>query len=387
MKKYLKTTIQGLMIALILTACGTELQQEAAGQSLSVSCEEVSEPGEAETEEDAMPEDGLAVFDRLMEEGQESIFPEEAECLLEYASDVENRETWLGEWRRTNVERGCGALLQIEEKEEGGCYARVEAAYYSHNGGAGGKLYFLDAAKAFLNVNIDGGWGEQSGERAVLLLTMGDDTVTIKCLGPEYGCGAGVTLRGIYVRGEPVYTNENVLAESFTEEEQERIKAFLEEQGYSYEEEFVFPVEEGAGIIRWITGEFPEGKQTAGKLWEWYIPTVGNERFTLFLSEEGYCYWYKWGTGYLTDDPERADRMQGPKTGSKDEDGLFPEITGGWAITELSGCAVKADCNLQESAAGPFRIELQGGMGGGSGIPAWTTGGEAWLSIKKSVQS
>lgn len=331
-EKYGKITVQGLILALILSACGSTPQQEAEYQSFSVCFPgENSEPEEEETEarrESPAPEDGLAVFDRLMEAGQSDISPEEADCLMEYAADVENQEAWLGEWRRTGVARSCGALLQIEEKEESGYYARVEACYYSHNGGADGRLYFLDAERAFLNVNIDGGWGEEKEERAVLLMTMGEDTVTIKCLGPEYGCGLGVTLRGTYVRGEAVYTNENILAESFTEEEQERVKALLEAEGYSYEEEFVFPVEYGAGSVRQITGEFPEGKQTEGKLCDWYIPTVGNTRFTLFLSEEGYCYWYNWGTGYLTDDPERRDRMQGPHTGSGEDEGLFPKVTG-----------------------------------------------------------
>lgn len=330
MEKYLEIIIRGLAIALFLAASGMEgflwdsAEQTDGAKSAAL---------ESSREEKEL-EDAVTVFERLLAENAGSISSYEVDCLRAGAVEAENQDAWLGEWSRTYVERGCGACMQVSETEEGGCHVMLEAAYYSHNGGASGELCFLDAERAFVPV-----WEEEwdwTGECAILLLSMENDILTVRSLGADYGCGVGVTLGGTYTQGEAVYTNENVLSETFTEEEQKRIRVFLEGMGYSYEEEFVFPVEYGYGDTYRIIGEFADGEQVAGEWYEWNFPTMGSENFTLFLSDDGYSYWYKWGTGYLTDDPERGEAMQGPKTGRREDEVFFPVITGG-EMTEEPG--------------------------------------------------
>lgn len=306
MGKYIKILAGMLACLLFLTACGGREEQEErnrlpqayAGASV----------GEAPGRGTEPEEDAVTVFDRLLEKDLYYITEYELNCLKAGALEQpDNWNEWQGEWARTGVVRSCSSYMTLEQTEAEGYYADIFSMYYSHNGSAKGELLFLDDKRAFFEVP-DGEMTEDDPPQVVLLKQQ-DGLVTLVNLGPEYGCGVGVTVEGTYTKGMPEYTNANAMTENFTEAEQERIRTFLETMGVSYAQSFVDVVEYGSGESVWVTAEFEDGTAVTGKRYNGNYPTIGNLSLTLFLAENGYIYWHQPDTGYLTDDPERTDLM------------------------------------------------------------------------------
>lgn len=295
------------------------------------------------------PEDAVTVFDRLAEKDIDYMY-----CITEYELDClkagaskkpENWEEWKGEWARTGVVRSCSSYMTLEQSEPEGYFADVFSIYYSHNGSAGGELFFLDEKRAFFAVQ-DGEMSEDDPLQVVLLRQQGG-LLTVVNLGPEYGCGIGVTVEGTYTKGTPEYTNANAMAENFTEEEQERIREFLETRDVSCEESFADVVEYGCGESVWVTAEFKDGTTVTGKRYEGSYPTIGNLNLMLLLAENGYIYWHQPATGYLTNDPERVGLMTEDSrdiySRLTEEGDYFPEVKTGRVTRKAGGCTVTAD--------------------------------------------
>lgn len=311
----------------------------------------------AARQQECEPENAAAVFDRLMENELYYIKKCEFDCLMAGTSEQpENWNEWQGEWARTGVVRSCSSHMTLERQKSEGYFADIFSFYYNHNGVAMGELLFLDDTRAFF-VAFDGEMTEDHPSQ-VVLLKLQDGLVTVVNLGPEYGCGAAVTVEGTYTKGAPDYTNANAMAENFTEEEQERIKEFLESMDVSYEESFADVVEYGCGESVWVTAEFEDGTIVTGKRYAGNYPTLGHLNLTLFLAENGYIYWYQFDTGYLTDDPERAGMMPEDSRDiysrlAEEEDDFpnyFPKVKTGRVTRKVDGCTVTADFPFADEA-------------------------------------
>ncbi|MDE6640797.1 MAG: hypothetical protein K2K63_09750 [Acetatifactor sp.] len=374
MGRYMKALAGILVCMLFLTACGGGEEQEEGNRPLqedikmaerespeeSVSSEESESPDESDEpiesiapEEDEasenstdMRDDAAAVFDRLLEKGLYYITEYELDCLKEGASvQPVNWDEWQGQWARTGVVRSCSSYMTLAQTESEGHYADILSFYYNHNGSTKGELLFLDDTRAFF-VAFDGEMTEDDPPQ-VVLLKLQDGLLTVVNFGPEYGCGIGVTVEGTYTKGTPEYTNANAMAENFTEEEQERIREFLETMGASYEESFADAVKYGCGESVWVTAEFKDGTTVTGKRYAGYYPTIGNLDLILFLAENGYTYWHQPGTGYLTDDPERAGLMTEDSRNIysrlAEEGDYFPKTKTGRVTRKAGECTVTAD--------------------------------------------
>lgn len=300
----------------------------------------------AAKQQECEPEDAVVVFDRLMEKDLYNIKEYELDCLMAGVSEQpENWSEWQGEWARTGVVRSCSSYMTLERQKSEGYYADILSFYYNHNGSANGELLFLDDTRAFFVV-FDGEMTEDDPLQVVLFKQQ-DGLVTVVNLGPEYGCGVGVTVEGTYTRGTPEYTNANAMEENFTEEEQKRIREFLETMGASYEASFADVVKYGCGESVWVTAEFEDGTIVTGKRYAGNYPTLGHLNLMLFLAENGYTYWHQPDTGYLTDDPERAGLMTEDSRNIysrlTEEGDYFPGAKTGRVTRKAGACTVTAD--------------------------------------------
>lgn len=200
----------------------------------------------------------------------------------EMVSTQEAKKFSQGEWHRSNVATSLGATLVIKEVDEEGFDFELICMYYSHSGEVRDRAYFESDGKAVCQVAE--GHGDQ---RETLTFELQDGVILVTASdGSRYlPFGANVTADGEYVKGEPAYTNADILSETFTRDELEIIKKTIDDEEI-YEEYFKFPVEYG---IVTVQNCLVEGK-TSARLIDVYVPTMGGYDFVMLMTEDGEVY-------------------------------------------------------------------------------------------------
>lgn len=193
---------------------------------------------------------------------------------------------FTGEWNRTNEVRGFDGLVSISGQDEEGFDFSGEFYYYSHSGVMEGRAYFVTDNLAVYQYENE--FGDAENEEEFVAFVMTDDVMKIRTTGSswELGFGMNVFADGEYTLGEPIYTNANILTETFSKEELAQIEQMLGAEWY--EDYFVFTVEYGA-----ITASdcVVNGEQK-GVYYEAFLPTMGGYEFSMLISEDGSIYFY-----------------------------------------------------------------------------------------------
>ncbi|MGN0330994.1 MAG: hypothetical protein ACI4D5_07085 [Kineothrix sp.] len=292
--KGIQRLTRGLLVSLplILAACGTKggggnenstkepVEQEAVGEWQETAVEEgENSPGYPEPETEAETETEKTVF------GSEDGRLEEFAGLYSQRRPVDGAESFEGIWNRTDIPSSLYGRIEITGQDEEGFDFTGEFYYYSHMGIAEGRAYFVAEDTALYEYEQEFAQEGESPWQYILFEKRSEELhVLASAYSAELGFGMGVSADGEYIREEPVYTNEAVLEENFTEEELESIRQMLGQD--FYQEYFVWTVQNG--ILSAWSCTLEEGGE--GVYYEAFVPTMGGYGFELLKCEDGRLY-------------------------------------------------------------------------------------------------
>lgn len=293
--------LASLLVLLCLSACQNVTEsaepQEVVQQQLSE--EEPTAPeGLPEAEEPTLTEEPIQA-----EESEQPITEETAQPMnlsdydLQYGQQeefikiysqiqpVEQAESFEGTWQRTEVANSLSAELTITEQTEEGFMFVGDFYYYSHSGYMEGNANFVAPNVAVYEHVNDWGWEEEEITSEYLVFEKTEEGMKLyaSSSSADLGFGMNVFADGVYVQGEPVYTNATVLNDNFTLEEQEKMAILL---GMDYEDYFKLPVE--MGILTSTPATLADGSNAT--YYEAFIPTMGGFGFGMLICENGDIY-------------------------------------------------------------------------------------------------
>lgn len=187
-----------------------------------------------------------------------------------------------GVWNRTNIHRSFPGEMTITSVDEKGFDFDIECGYYSHSGVLSSRAEFVSEGKAVCE--IEEYYGD---EQPVIEFEFDKDILKINTVKGHTSLpfGMNVTMDGEYIMGEPEYTNANIIAETFSDEELEAIKKAINDDSV-YEEYFVFPMEFGNVVIE----DCAVKNRGAARIIAAAVPTIAGYDFTMLITEKQEVY-------------------------------------------------------------------------------------------------
>ena len=218
-----------------------------------------------------------------------------AETTLEETTTVTTTETTLsltsyeGEWHRTNIHSGLEGTITISKMDDKGFYFSGDFQRFGNTGTITDfRADFISENKAEYRNGTEG--DSESAVAVIFTLDNGEVTVDVDGDFNGLGLGMGVTIDGTYTKDEPVYTNANIVAETFSEEE---LKALKELLGDKYEEPFLNDTEAGSLTVSQTT----LADKSKGRLINVFVPGLADFMgYDLIITDDGKIY-YKHVTG------------------------------------------------------------------------------------------
>ena len=217
------------------------------------------------------------------------------EALYKEIKKIDNAKDFEGEWNATNCRTSVTASFSITDQNEYGFSFYGECYYYTHDGEISGKAYWVSDSMAIccqddLDDTMSDGY---------MIFVLDGDHMYVRS---DYGLGLmgmNVSPDHDYTRGEPVYINDNIAAETYTEDELSAIKELIGSDQY----DFPFWYGTTDGCVTSSAKELYDG--TECKYIECTIPTTA-ESYTAIITEDGriYIMIYSYDTKSLyTNDP------------------------------------------------------------------------------------
>lgn len=214
----------------------------------------------------SLPASGTGEVSPIAGEYMNSGTPEKAETLYKMRSEIKSIPEIEGTWQRTNVPVSYSASIDISSVSAEGFDIVVNAYYYSHYGLLEGHAAWIDAGTAVCRFDL-------YDNVQYIVFLWDNSSLRVKATGAsfEMGFGANVTMDGEYTRNEPVYTNANILHDTFTDEQ----LCFLNEKLPAEQYEcFVFTTENGLVDI---------SEENSVKTISAWVPTMAEYRYTLLI--------------------------------------------------------------------------------------------------------
>lgn len=196
---------------------------------------------------------------------------------------IDKADDFEGEFHRTDVDTSYAANLKISGQDNTGFDFELECTYYTHYCFLEGKAEFAAKNVAIFEYMDESG-DEIQHQYVVFERTNEGINVIASCDSFHLGFGENVGAEGLYVQGEPEYTNANILNETFTSDEQEELNSML---GELYKICFKEVVE--SGLISVCDCELTDGTQAV--FYEAFVPTMGGYGFELLITENDDIYY------------------------------------------------------------------------------------------------
>ena len=283
-----KNILFAALVMMVLSACGKneitgdpvstgELDSEQT-QSVYLSESDSNPESEASKEatnekSDDSPDQGViaSLIDSIETYGDKEPY----EKLYLMSTECDNIPDVNGTWNRTNIHGSLSGEIVISDVNPSGFIFTADETYYSHMGCMEGEAKFVTdqcaVAKYEDTLNDD-------EEYIVFLFENQEMTVFATGASADLGFGANVSMDGDYTQGEPLYTNANILNETFSEEELSVLQTNIPEE--YYEEFFLFSTT--FGVVDDITSD--NGDRTI----EAFVPTMGYGYSLTITSEKDY---------------------------------------------------------------------------------------------------
>ncbi len=179
------------------------------------------------------------------------------------------------QWNRTDVHSSHSAVLDVKAVDNTGFVFKLDAYYYYHTGNVEGKAYFVSENCAVFRLEeMELPLPEEEYEYIVFVLENDEVTVYASASSAELGLGMNVYVYGSYIDGEPIYTNAEILEETYTDAQ----LAFLRDNlPTDYYDKLIFATEFG-GVG--VTDE--DGKRVVSVT----VPTAGQYGYVVNIVDE-----------------------------------------------------------------------------------------------------
>lgn len=214
-KRFKKTFVLLMILALFCSACSAEKNNEADSQEIS---SQVSD-------HTGLSENDITVSEGTVSEGT--------------ISGDGTGNHYEGEWYRTDVESYQWARIVISDWIEGESFeVTLDAMYSDYSGTVEGKAVFIEEDTAVLyDENVEELFHDQEGHDREgdhgIYFQFLDDSIVVthdSSIRMMFGGGGIATAEGTYIQGEPEYTNCSDVNDIFTLAELEQIQELLGEQ-------------------------------------------------------------------------------------------------------------------------------------------------------------
>lgn len=267
----------------------TEPKQETqtASQEETTS---VNETVSIEENEELRNEAALKVFDKYIgkEHGAyDLIEKKEEEILLNGVIEVTDSKI-IGQYERTKCIRGIGGEITISKKDDNTLVLDGEVTCYAACGSFDEDIvYNLSDTKGFVVSDID--YGEESAHSVFFMERRGEELICTQ-MGEFAYMGVGVDADGIFTQGEPEYTNDNIVAETFSPETIAILKQLFEENQLDYNDYIENQMLYGTIDSSDVTMTFSDGTKKQGVYHYIWLPHAACFTVNMFVAEDGHVY-------------------------------------------------------------------------------------------------
>lgn len=243
---------------------------EATTNTTSTNSEVVATTNNEDTSAAADEADNTADLSGLITAIKNSSEKASFEKLYTMLATCNNTPEISGEWHRTDVHSSLPATVKISSVTDDGFDFSIEAQYYFHTGELDGHAYFVSENCAVCKVD------EYVSETqyVAFVLENGNVNVYASAESGEMGLGANVFLSGAYTYDKPVYTNANILNETYSQAQLDALKSTLTS---SYYDNFVFSTETGV-----VQTETDNGTTTV----DVFVPTDSSYGYTAIIKND-----------------------------------------------------------------------------------------------------
>ena len=207
--------------------------------------------------------------------------------------DAGTSDVFEGEWHRTNTHSSTYGTITISNVSDDGFDFAGYFQSYGNMGQEEGRALFTEE-----NVAVFTQEATEYSEEAYIYFTINGSDLEILSEGNLTGMGNHVFADGTYTTGEPIYSNANVLAETFTDDELQAMKDMLSEDDYT--NGFIDNTENGIVTSEQVT--MYDG--TSAKHVNSFFPGLANfVGYDLLITEDGKIYYLHVDRGFSTNDP------------------------------------------------------------------------------------
>lgn len=272
--------LMAVLVIMLLGACGKnensdnpisvdELNSEQSQSDDSLSSEEVSDE---KGDDSSKKSDIDSLIDSLESYGNKEPYEE----LYAMSTDCDTIPNLIGTWNRTNIPNSLSGEIVISDVDSGGFKFTADVYYYSHSGWLEGKAKFVTDKCAVAKYE---GSVDNDEEYIAFIFENQKMTVLATASSEHLGFGMNVSMDGEYTQEEPVYTNANILNETFTEEELSVLQTNIPEE--YYKDFFLFATT--SGVVTDTKSD--NGERTI----EAFVPTMGGYGYVLTITNEKDC--------------------------------------------------------------------------------------------------
>lgn len=223
----------------------------------------------------AESEESVSEVEELLENIRNGASEELCQELYENQISVSIVPDIVKQWNRTDVHSSHSAVLDVKAVDNTGFVFKLDAYYYYHTGNVEGKAYFVSENCAVFRLEeMELPLPEEEYEYIVFAFENDEVTVYASASSAELGLGMNVYVYGSYIDGEPIYTNAEILEETYTDAQ----LAFLRDNlPTDYYDKLIFATEFG-GVG--VTDE--DGKRVVSVT----VPTAGQYGYVVIIVDE-----------------------------------------------------------------------------------------------------
>lgn len=220
-------------------------------------------------------EESVSEVETLLENIRNGASEELCQELYENQISVSIVPDIVKQWNRTDVHSSHSAVLDVKAVDNTGFVFKLDAYYYYHTGNVEGKAYFVSENCAVFRLEeMELPLPEEEYEYIVFVFENDEVTVYASASSAELGLGMNVYVYGSYIDGEPIYTNAEILEETYTDVQ----LAFLRDNlPTDYYDRLIFATEFG-GVG--VTDE--DGKKVVSVT----VPTAGQYGYVVNIVDE-----------------------------------------------------------------------------------------------------
>ena len=273
MKKQVFKRISILCVVLVIMLFSACDKNDSTGDSSSVdelNSEQTQSTNSIEAEDNSSKKSDIdSLIDSLEVYGDKEPY----EKLYSMSTDCDNIPNLTETWNRTNVHSSLSGEIVISDVDFSGFKFTADECYYSHSGWMEGEAKFVTdkCAVAKYEDSID-----NDEEYIVFIFENQQMTVLATAFSGNLGFGMNVSMDGEYTQDNPLYTNANILNETFSEKEISALKASIPEDYYN--DFFLFSTT--SGVVNDTKSN--NGDRTI----EAFVPTMGGYGYVLTITNE-----------------------------------------------------------------------------------------------------